>query len=284
MIETGAAASETVLTDAGATDEGLTEAAARAPLTIAGLIAAIDDDHVKRSLSNVYVSRRYGYVFVSNPKAACSSIKHKLFELESPAAVRWRGKISVHAQEFSPLLGLAHFLGDEAAADPVYSFCITRNPFTRLYSAFTDKIGRDRPHKRQIARALGRPEGTPGADFTFRDFVTALTLIGDADLDGHWGVQAERLHYTRFTYSFTGAFETLAEDLPRALTGAGVPAAAIGALGRRNRTRPEATLTEVMDAETADMIRTRYAADFTAFGYSEDPAEATAPPAARTPL
>lgn len=251
----------------------------RPALTLARLIEAVETPNVKRWLSNVYVSRKFDYVFVSNPKAACSSIKHKLFELESPSSVKWRGKVSVHAHEFSPLLGLAHFLDDEAEAGrPRRSFCIVRNPFTRLFSAHTDKIRRDSSHKGQIARALGLPPSTPGVEIGFADFVRAIASMDDDALDGHWGVQTQRLALDRFAYDFVGAFERLDEDLSRALVPAGVPAEALSALPRRNRTRPDTTLADVLDDATADLIRKKYAADFRLLGYSEDPAEASAPP------
>ncbi|MEM7524482.1 MAG: sulfotransferase family 2 domain-containing protein [Pseudomonadota bacterium] len=254
--------------------------AARAPATIARLIDAVDGEHVKRSLSNIYVSRKYGYLFHSNPKAACSSIKHKLFELEAPASVAWKGRMSVHAQEFSPLLGLPHFLHDsEAAARPIYSFCFVRNPFSRLFSAYTDKIRGGMSHKRQIERVLGLPEQGADVEISFRDFIRAIQLMDDDALDGHWAIQTQRLRYDRFAFSFTGAFERLAEDLPRALKGAGVDKAEIGVLSRRNRSSYDQTIMDVMDEETAAMIRERYADDFALLGYSGDPADAAEPPA-----
>ena len=93
------------------------------------------------------------------PKAACSSIKRLLHKIELHDTPYQPNK-NVHDRAHSPLLRPTQ-LPPRAFTECLTSagwfrFAFVRNPFTRVLSAYLDKIRRDRPEKAAILAALDR--------------------------------------------------------------------------------------------------------------------------------
>ena len=87
-------------------------------------------------------SLKYRYFYAETPKVGCSTIKGLLIQAEHGQVIQYPDMDYIHHREFSPLLN-AQQLVDTVAflEDPgVTRFCFVRNPYTRLLSAWLDKI------------------------------------------------------------------------------------------------------------------------------------------------
>lgn len=232
-------------------------------------------------------SPRFGYVYLSVPKAACSTLKLTLQRMELDDASYQPRRI--HAREGSPLagptqLGLARVqaLLDDPA---VLKFAFVRNPYTRLLSAYLDKIARRSPGRDRRLQILGFDPETRPRDLPFPLFLRRIAEQSDAEMDGHWRPQAAQLLLDRIDYGFLGRVESLDSDLARLdalLSGRLLP---FYGLRARHGTGAQVLLRRHYDRDSRRLVRERFAADFTRFGYdprfkaalATEPARAPAP-------
>lgn len=232
------------------------------------------------------------YVYIETPKVACTTIKATLMSLELS---------DLGVELIRPSSGGLEFLvfpyGKENASDHVgihhppiaspfinpyqlradgfldvfesgnyFVFAFVRNPFSRVLSAYLDKMSRDSTERRAINKLLGRPaEVEP----SFQEFVTAVSMQSTDDMDPHWRPQTACLRTDRIAYSFIGKFETLQSDLEK------VDDALGGVLTRHinkvcpHETRASSKVGEYYSMKIADVVRLIYRDDFEVFGYSD---------------
>ena len=95
----------------------------------------------RRFRNVMHISRTFNYVYVANPKAACSTLKLVLSKAESndPDFT----PESLHNRKHLPLLTPNKLSSKEQGAlfdGSYYLFSFVRHPFKRALSAYTDKI------------------------------------------------------------------------------------------------------------------------------------------------
>lgn len=140
---------------------------------------------------------------------------------------------------------------DELAS--LYKFAFVRNPYTRVLSAFLDKVDRRTQRK--------------GQEASFHEFLDRLEN-GELYSNAHWAPQVSLLLLPFEQFDFFGKTEHLDRDLGEVLkhlhTDIDDPRI-LSALG--NATGASGKLTTYFDDETKARVDTLYRADFEAFGY-----------------
>lgn len=219
---------------------------------------------------SVCVSTRYRYLFVETPKAACSSIKLTLqrLELDDPDYAPPDFE-DVHNRNFSPLLKPSQLgsLDSFIARDDIFKFCFVRNPYTRLLSAWLDKIAGNRPQKAQILLQLGREPARLNQPVSFAEFVRAVAEQPVSMMDPHWRVQYYQTFQPGLTFDFIGRFESFDADFRRVLLRLRADGESFLTREARHGGAADERLAEFYTPELADLVRDKYRTDFEMFGY-----------------
>jgi hypothetical protein len=225
-------------------------------------------------LNHTYISLRHGYLYAAVGKAANSTVKHHLYELEYEGT-RFKTK-SLHDRQSSPLLSpfqLPPDLLDDVLTSPKYfRFTVVRNPYSRLLSCYLDRIvpASSQPY-RQLMALLRRKEGDP---VSFDEFVRAVCAQRPYDQNNHWRLQVAEVCHGDIHYDDVGKQETFAADMarmwPRLARGRPMPD-----FSAENKapsiTSAERRLAEFYTGDLVDLVRVAYRSDFETFGYSMDP-------------
>lgn len=100
------------------------------------------------------ISTRYRFIYIDNPKTGCSSLKAGLIEHESRIRVICYEGIKVHKRNQIPFKRLSEFKQFDnhdpltyLINDGYFIFSFVRNPYTRLVSAYCNKILGNKPEK-----------------------------------------------------------------------------------------------------------------------------------------
>lgn len=223
-------------------------------------------------LNHSYISLRNHYVYLAVGKAANSTVKHHLYELEY-AGTRFKTK-SVHDRQSSPLLSPFQLpddlLGEVFTSPKYYRFSVVRNPYTRLLSCYLDRIvpGDSAPY-RQLLVAMGKP-ATSKLNVSFPEFVQTVCKQKPFDQNNHWRLQTSEICTSAIAYDFVGKQETFAADMVRiwSRVAPGRPAPDFAAENKApSITSAEKRLAEFYTPELVDMVREAYREDFATFGY-----------------
>ncbi len=223
----------------------------------------------------LYISHRYRYVYVDNPKTGCSSLKSALVELEArevrPDVDCYDWKV-LHNRDRSILLQLTDLHSLRPLTDLVgqgYRFIsFVRNPYTRLLSGYRDKIRK--PHYRR--ELLGLMGMSQDAEYTpsFGNFVHTVTAQADYAMNPHWRPQTSQILYDLIDYSFLGRFEDYDNEFIRLFGYLGIAGDDIPA--RRNLNWNQDNQGVNLDAfytpELKDRVYQRYRTDFEQLGYT----------------
>lgn len=203
---------------------------------------------------------KYDTVFITNPKAGCSSIKLMLFKahtgdytLDPP---------NVHAERILPRPSSVGW--DRVASmlsGGAYRFTFVRHPIKRAISAYNDKIISQRfAHAGKVQRALGRQEN-PNEPVSLDDFVAALEAQPVEEMDPHWRPQHINIMHSSIEYDFIGRLESFDRDIARVKADAGLPDVPLVHRNKRAKAGSEAPRDIVRRLEKV------YKRDFEVFGY-----------------
>ena len=202
------------------------------------------------------VSRRYGFVWICNPKAASRSMIAALRRAD-PSAELIRGRT------------LDEALARRPWSRNYFRFAFMRHPITRAYACYADKHTlalRDRAARRWFIEPFyGLRTG-----MTFEDFCRWLATPFGADgfADRHWLSQHRQLCGADGRLpDFIGRFENLDADWREACALAGIPCRGLPHL---NAGRAPAAA-NVPDAACAALLRRRYETDVRLGGYETLP-------------
>lgn len=212
-------------------------------------------------------SRTHRYIYVEVPKAACSTIKLTLQRIELND--RDYDPANKHRRATSPLLSPLSAPGDflEALASPDYfRFCFVRDPYSRILSAYLEKLAGDDFERAMRLRHLGlRDDAVP----SLRQFLEVLAGSDPAGCDIHWARQSDLLTPDRIAYDFVGRFESFREDFEAVLARIGRDADWI-ADARGHGTDAALRLGQWIGPRERALIEAIYAEDFDRFGYSRE--------------
>lgn len=216
----------------------------------------------------MHISRTFNYVYVANPKAACSTLKLILSKAESndPDFT----PESLHQRKYLPLLTPNKLTKKEQAAlfdGSYYLFSFVRHPFKRALSAYTDKIHGNKKQKREILEAMGKADEKLSYPVSFDDFVAVISDQDPATLNPHWRPQHLNLAIDLIAYDFIGRLESFDTDMAKVRAQLKLPDFGIP---HKNRKSHKASALQAVSTETRQKLEALYAEDLLAFSYSAD--------------
>jgi hypothetical protein len=243
-------------------------------------------------LGHVHISKKFGIVYIDTPKVACSTIKETLQSAERGYRITDEDAggdeygysaqlLSIHDRRRSPLKKPRSVWSfRRALASSRMTFCFVRNPFSRVLSAYLDKIAN--PSRRPMfLRPLLRGDKTDRAV----SFVEFLELVGQqtpAEMNGHWRCQHYHNMFDTVTFDFIGAFENFDKDLHEVLAAAAPSAVSFLTVVDEHKTNLSSVFDQYYrDTAAVTLVRRIYATDFELLGYPVDPGESTAMPRVR---
>lgn len=220
------------------------------------------------------ISDRFRYFYLANPKVASTGI---LRALQSAEVDGDQSRIPefVHDRGASPLLSFSNTtLSPEhiLTAGRVFRFTYVRNPFTRILSAYIEKIETEEAERERLLPTLGlAPDRKP----TLLEFLRAIQAQRDDWRDIHWTTQSRLIQANNIDYSFIGRFESFAASFPVVLDRLGIDRSHYEAERKpQHATNANARVLEYIGPAEREAIVAIYHADFSAFAYGVDPAVA----------
>ena len=248
-----------------------------------------------------YVLARYKTVYVSVPKAACTSLKWLVAGLQGESPERfYRSRsrevgraMTIHRRDLWRHTPMLHELPEEELAaispdDGWFVFAVVRHPSARVWAAWQSKFLLREP--RWIDEFAGAPwlprvpQSTKDLVEDFGRFIESIASDPNQAVmrDRHFMSQSELV--TPATTPYTGVYETreiplLLEDLDAHLRAQGWE----GTLAlRRSNESPLAPLRSLFTPSVTESIASLYGEDFETFRYA-DVVPATTEPAAEYP-
>lgn len=224
------------------------------------------------------------YVFTETPKAACTTLKWLLAHIEgrhpTPRSIGVESSLamSIHSPAvhgFPSLMSLEPARREAllGGAD-VVRFCVVRNPYTRVLSAWAEKVRQREPRYAAVWEKVAAHGGTdPAACPSFRQFVAWLTETEDVRrCNHHWRGMTWLLLPDLLRPTDVLRTESLAADLAGVLAriAPGEDAAALLRRFTANESLPLPDPHAMYDEDTAARVHSFYREDFERFGYARD--------------
>jgi hypothetical protein len=224
---------------------------------------------------SIHISLKDKYIYVETPKAACSTMKLSLISLELgydfPLEEQTSGYI--HLRDWSPLLTPKQVVSfTRLLALPFLKFCFVRNPFTRVLSAYLDKIRRKTLQKKKWLSLFGNRE--PSAPITFSEFLMSVGRQPVGLMDSHWRPQYFQTFQQHISYDLVGRFETFSKDFLTLTKLLGHDRPLHMRRDANHKTDAASLLHDFYSEETEQLVQSIYEVDFEHFGYSTNLADA----------
>lgn len=220
--------------------------------------------------------------YFETPKVACTSIKRFMQEVYVGERLSYARQNDVHDRRKSPLPRLSTLPEDEI--DAVFfgsyrRFSFVRNPYSRVLSAYLDKLVKSEWERKRHLPALGFAEG---AQVTLLEFLHAIETRPSLDRDIHYAAQTELLLADKITYDFIGSFETFAEDFAHLadtiFSHARFATEDYAGFGKQHATGAFDRLAAEFGDTEIGLVRKIFAEDFDLLGYDDNIASAGARP------
>ncbi|QFS45342.1 sulfotransferase family 2 domain-containing protein [Nostoc sphaeroides] len=187
------------------------------------------------------------------------------------------GLLNIHNRNLMPLNYPRTF--DEllsAIASRPLRFCFVRNPFTRLLSAYIDKIESSVNARRELFFKELLVSDDLQQTLSFRSFLNLLKRQNISSMNPHWRVQYYQSMFGLINFTHTGAFERFNEDLSRILSAINPILLQYISRVDEHHTKAAELLESYYSApETVEIVREIYREDFDTFGYSRELEDAT---------
>jgi hypothetical protein len=219
------------------------------------------------------ISERYRYFYLANPKVASTGVLRTLQSAEVDGDTS-RMPEFVHDRAASPLLTFQSSTVsiEEILTSPhFFRFTYVRNPFSRILSAYLEKVVARQQERERLLPTLGFP---PDSQPSFLEFLRAIHFLRDGWRDIHWATQSRLLQANNIDYSFIGRFESFSETFPQVLNRLAIEKSHYRAAKSQHATNASQRIQEYVGYAERELIITIYEADFVAFGYGLDPAVA----------
>jgi hypothetical protein len=228
---------------------------------------------------STFVNFERQYLYYEVAKAASTSMKMLIHALEKLPPIapyisghsEVRRDMFIHERNAFQLKSLIDF--DDQAQEYILTspnflrFTVVRNPYTRLQSAWKDKVLPCAPGYQylyyQIKGRLPR-SNDPRSFITFPEFITAIAKDDLRVCNAHWRSQVEHLFFKSMNLNLIGRTESLSETVKLFIKRAAFAATQI----------PAATNTSIAnvpyDQTLADQVYTLYARDFVDLNYAKN--------------
>ncbi len=213
-------------------------------------------------------SLKHKMIYVETAKVGCTTIKQILqfAELDYDES---RIPTDIHDRELSPLKAP---IDDEElflqclSCEDNFTFSFVRNPFTRVLSAYLDKIATSRGSPTRIQQEMGiDPEVYIP---TFAEFVDTVYDQSPWDMNPHWAPQTFLLGMERVRYDYLGRFEFFKGSIDHLLDRKKLklPKMAL-TVGREHATGADTRVLEYYSKPLVKRIQEIYEDDFRLLGY-----------------
>lgn len=229
--------------------------------------------------SGIIACRNFPLVYCNIPKSGCTTIKNVMHRIDTGSFLE--DPLTIHSR--TDLLVRSRLETDtiEARLKTDFVFTFVRNPLSRGYSCFNEKIATDGKYS--------IPEGTAavqsfGANFSgdqtpdqHRDnFKAFLRLVnastkGEAIQNPHWLPQMfcfQKWVFPCRMPDFFGKVENLNKEMEFVLRLVGSDFDMATCPRMNEGPPPPFTLAEIIDDEIVELAKTAYSADLRGFGYS----------------
>ncbi|AHK80566.1 hypothetical protein M911_01665 [Ectothiorhodospira haloalkaliphila] len=209
----------------------------------------------------IAVDRTRGFIYFRIPKAANSTVIRLLTSEKDVRYNSYEGKRSF----IRPSKLRAHEV--KTLDRQFFLFTITRDPYTRVLSAYLDKIVKGK-RKERACRALQKPLES---EISFGEFCNYLDH-GGFKHDPHWYPQNWFIPRDICTMAHVGKMESLNDELEVIMSRID-STRKLGDAGsqRRHRTDADQKLKAYYSRDTAGIIARVYRQDFERFDYSQSP-------------
>lgn len=210
------------------------------------------------------VCRSPEFIYFRIPKAANSTITMTLQGFLNDISAGEFKRPSEAKALFSPLGSLGQD-DVEHLSERFYTFTFVRNPYSRIASAYLDKVGNSDKQKIHVARWHGRDSSAP---ISFSEFCTYLQQGKGYLDDGHWARQCDLITMPADQLDFIGKIESLDQDLRHVIAALFGPDRDIRIVSwKKNTTGASSRVRELYGQPEMEIIREVYAEDFRVFGY-----------------
>lgn len=218
----------------------------------------------------INISLKHNYIYVENAKVACSTIKLILQRMEL-GDTNYRGKdlVDMHTRIFSPLIRPAQVGSFSRFVErpEVFKFCFVRDPYTRLLSAYLDKIRNNMPAKAEVLNVLGKDSTNLAVEISFSEFVEAISRQAISEMNPHWRLQYYQTFQDQFSYDFIGRFESIESDLKQAMSSISNDFETYWGVEKRHATNSGELAKQFYTADLEQRVFELYRQDFDTFGY-----------------
>jgi len=205
-------------------------------------------------------------IYFETPKVGCSSIKGEL----QAALGLYQERGNIHNKKGSPLLSPKDDIGQflERLKTPNdLKFTFVRNPYSRVLSAYMDKVLRDSPKSSRYRKELSLDESVAPS---FLKFLQAVQRTPDKERDIHWMTQSRLTYFGVVAMDYVGRFENFEYDLTRLLKTIGVHRDGEEYRGRQHATDASSKLNKYYCNDSQKLVYQVYREDFENYSYSAD--------------
>lgn len=221
-------------------------------------------------LPHLIMNKTANFVFFKNSKAGCTSIAHRMFEIDT--GQKFDGEI--HGARTGMYSGEAHWKLLNAALDDenVYKFTVVRDPISRAVSGFMDFVidAKNPGARRHRAgfQSFGLQDNLSEHEKfdCFLDFLEHCNQYNSLYTDRHFRKQIINIGHNNVKYNKIGRMENLGADFISALDDAGV-VHALTEGDLRNKANKTVTKKYTPSNSQTQRIERIYVDDFEAFGY-----------------
>ncbi len=165
--------------------------------------------HIKNRAT---ISKAYGFAYFRVPKAANSSVLMSLCEAMGYVDTGSKPEIDeIKRRGFYKPYELS--MADVRALESEYFlFAFVRNPFSRVVSAYLDKVasGHEPRIREKVESYLERARGS---EISFPEFLDFLSANNNIKSDAHWMPQETLLTLPIDKFSYIGNIETFGDDM-----------------------------------------------------------------------
>lgn len=222
---------------------------------------------------NTHISLKNRYIYFQISKAASSTVKYYLQNLE----VKGTGRkvINVNDRNLSP-----HVWPSQLREADFYEMinssswkkiAFVRNPYARLLSCYLHRVVGDlkSASNKVLSKYTG---GRIGSDVSFEEFVKIVCSQETASQEAHWRVQSEDIYFHLIPkFDCIGKVENLETDICKMLTLLTGKSVQISLDVDKSpaTTKASIKLREYYTEDLRKIVFDRYRLDFDNFGYSE---------------
>jgi len=207
-----------------------------------------------------FVSKEKKFIFCEVPKTGISTIKKTLAELIENKNIDY----NVHDRNKFILKSPCKNQLTQEEFNQMYKFTFVRNPYTRVLSAYLDKIKKNTIEKKQIYDFVNFPLEK---EMSFLDFLRVLEMMPPVNINPHFRPQYLNLCYPLVKYNFVGRFEYFERDFRFILEKFFSKNVKLSIVNH-HKTEASKKIEQFYNVNTIRLVQKIYAQDFLYFDYN----------------